>query len=80
METFHRGLVRGSSTSLSISGSVGTSRLSKDSCARPSIELLQEAGFDFELYKTQGIDPALFGEHMFTAGTRRQNRRLGAKP
>ena len=33
-----------------------------------SITLLRNAGLNFELYKTDGIDTNLFGEHMFTAG------------
>lgn len=47
--------------------------LSKDSYIPNAIELLKKAGLDFEAHKANGINMAIFGEHMFTSGILRKN-------
>ena len=42
----------------------------KDVFAPTSIDLLKAAGLNFDLHKNMGIDPLLFGEHMFTHGSK----------
>jgi len=41
---------------------------SKENYASVSIEMLKEAGIDFERHKTNGIDPLTFAEHLTTSG------------
>ena len=52
---------------------------SKDDSAPRSIEMLKEAGLNFEQHRSRGIDTGLFGEHMFTAGRVANEGRIGAK-
>ncbi len=40
----------------------------KDYCAPSAVQLLKTAGIDFDQFKSRGIDPDLFAEHLFTSG------------